>query len=99
MHLRAKGVRHQILWSGALVVLNDEVVGEGFHRMVGGAHAEVNALSAAGDRARGADLYVTLEPCCHHGRTPPCVDAIIAAGIARVFIGTRDPNPRVDGEV
>jgi diaminohydroxyphosphoribosylaminopyrimidine deaminase / 5-amino-6-(5-phosphoribosylamino)uracil reductase len=82
---------------GALVVRDDEVIGEGFHRMVGGAHAEVNALSQAGEKARCADLYVTLEPCCHHGRTPPCVDAIIAAGIARVFIGARDPNPVVNG--
>jgi diaminohydroxyphosphoribosylaminopyrimidine deaminase/5-amino-6-(5-phosphoribosylamino)uracil reductase len=74
-----------------------EIVGRGWHREVGGPHAEVFALAEAGERARGATLYVTLEPCSHHGRTPPCVDAILAAGIARVVACHRDPDPRVGG--
>ena len=82
---------------GAVVVQGDEIVGRGWHRQVGGPHAEVEALRAAGDRARGATLYVTLEPCVHHGRTPPCTDAIVAAGIARVVACHRDPDPRVSG--
>lgn len=82
---------------GALVVRDGEVVGSGWHRQAGGPHAEVEALREAGDRARGATLYVTLEPCCHFGRTPPCVDAVLAAGIARVVACHRDPNPRVSG--
>ena len=82
---------------GALVVRDGEVVGSGWHRQAGGPHAEVEALREAGGRARGATLYVTLEPCCHFGRTPPCVDAVLAAGIARVVACHRDPNPRVSG--
>ena len=82
---------------GAVVVARDEVVGEGWHERTGGPHAEVVALEAAGERARGGTLFVTLEPCAHHGRTPPCVDAILAAGIARVVVGARDPNPKPDG--
>ena len=82
---------------GAVVVAGDEVVGEGWHERAGGPHAEVVALEAAGERARGGTLFVTLEPCAHHGRTPPCVDAILAAGIARVVVGARDPNPKTDG--
>jgi len=82
---------------GAVVVQGDEIVGSGWHRQVGGPHAEVEALRAAGGRARGATLYVTLEPCAHHGRTPPCTDAIVAAGIARVVACHRDPDPRVSG--
>lgn len=77
---------------GAVVVSNGEVVGEGFHARFGEAHAEVNALRAAGDRAVESTLYVTLEPCAHFGKTPPCVDAIIAARIARVVIATSDPS-------
>jgi diaminohydroxyphosphoribosylaminopyrimidine deaminase/5-amino-6-(5-phosphoribosylamino)uracil reductase len=77
---------------GAVVVAGDVIVGEGFHARFGEAHGEVVALRAAGDRARGATLYVTLEPCSHHGKTPPCVDAVIAAGIARVVIASRDPS-------
>jgi diaminohydroxyphosphoribosylaminopyrimidine deaminase/5-amino-6-(5-phosphoribosylamino)uracil reductase len=83
---------------GALVVRRGRVVGRGFTRPAGGPHAEVVALRAAGRRARGGTLYVTLEPCAHHGRTPPCVDAVRASGIARVVIGCRDPNPRVRGD-
>jgi len=82
---------------GAVVVAHGTVVGRGFHRQAGAAHAEAAALAAAGTRARGATLYVTLEPCAHHGRTPPCTDAVIAAGVRRVLIGTADPNPRVPG--
>ena len=77
---------------GAVVVLGDQIVGRGWHRQVGGPHAEVEALRAAGPRARGATLYVTLEPCNHHGRTPPCVDAVLEAGICRVVACHRDPN-------
>lgn len=82
---------------GCVIVRDGEVVGEGWHERAGEAHAEVHALAAAGDRARGATAYVTLEPCCHHGRTPPCTDALIAAGVVRVIYGAGDPNPRVDG--
>jgi len=83
---------------GAVVVRNGRVVGEGFHRRVGLAHAEINALKKAGRRARGADLYVTLEPCCHYGRTPPCTDAIARAGVRSVIVGAIDPNPAVRGK-
>jgi diaminohydroxyphosphoribosylaminopyrimidine deaminase / 5-amino-6-(5-phosphoribosylamino)uracil reductase len=83
---------------GAVIVAGDEVLGEGWHERAGGPHAEVLALEAAGERARGATLYVSLEPCAHEGRTPPCVDAVIAAGISRVVAATSDPNPRTDGK-
>lgn len=83
---------------GAVVAnAQGEVLGEGFHEATGLAHAEIAALNAAGAKARGQTLYVSLEPCNHQGRTPPCVDAIVAAGIKRVVIGCRDPNPRVAG--
>jgi diaminohydroxyphosphoribosylaminopyrimidine deaminase/5-amino-6-(5-phosphoribosylamino)uracil reductase len=82
---------------GAVVVREDEVVGEGWYEYEGVRHAEVIALEQAGDAARGAILYVTLEPCSHHGRTPPCADAVVAAGVSRVVVGARDPNPVVDG--
>ena len=81
---------------GAVVERNGEVVGEGWYAGRGTPHAEVAALAAA-DRARGATLYVTLEPCSHHGDTPPCADAVVEAGIARVVAGAVDPNPKVDG--
>lgn len=84
---------------GAVLVRDGVIVGEGHHPRAGEPHAEVNAIAAAGDRARGADLYVTLEPCSHHGRTPPCTEAIIAAGIRRVAVGMRDPNPQAAGGV
>jgi diaminohydroxyphosphoribosylaminopyrimidine deaminase/5-amino-6-(5-phosphoribosylamino)uracil reductase len=82
---------------GAIVVRGDEIVGEGFHERAGEAHAEVNALRAAGARAEGASVYVTLEPCVHHGRTPPCVDALLAAKVKRVVVAMGDPNPKVSG--
>jgi diaminohydroxyphosphoribosylaminopyrimidine deaminase/5-amino-6-(5-phosphoribosylamino)uracil reductase len=82
---------------GALVVRDDVVVGEGFHAEFGAPHAEIVALRAAGDRARGATVYVTLEPCAHHGKTPPCADALIAADVGRVVIAVADPNPKARG--
>lgn len=83
---------------GCVIVKNGEIVGEGFHEKAGGPHAEVVALDAAGAKAKGADLYVTLEPCCHQGRTPPCTTAVIKAGIRRVFAAMEDPNPKVAGQ-
>jgi len=82
---------------GAVVVRDDTVVGEGYHERAGGPHAERVALARAGEAARGADLYVTLEPCCHYGRTPPCTDAIIEAGIRRVIFASADPDIRAGG--
>ncbi|HEX6716828.1 MAG TPA: bifunctional diaminohydroxyphosphoribosylaminopyrimidine deaminase/5-amino-6-(5-phosphoribosylamino)uracil reductase RibD [Pyrinomonadaceae bacterium] len=86
---------------GAVVVKNGIIVGQGFHRYEGVKHAEVLALEEAGDRARDATVYVNLEPCCHRGngkRTPPCCDALIAAGVKRVVCCITDPNPRVNGK-
>jgi diaminohydroxyphosphoribosylaminopyrimidine deaminase/5-amino-6-(5-phosphoribosylamino)uracil reductase len=82
---------------GAVIVLDGEIIARGPTQQAGQAHAEVMALAAAGDRARGAELYVTLEPCAHHGRTPPCTDALIEAGVATVHYALRDPFPEVDG--
>ena len=82
---------------GAVVVRDGQVVGRGYHQAVGGPHAEVHAIDDAGDRARGATLYVTLEPCNHHGRTPPCTRKILEAGIERVVVAVADPNPDVTG--
>jgi diaminohydroxyphosphoribosylaminopyrimidine deaminase/5-amino-6-(5-phosphoribosylamino)uracil reductase len=82
---------------GCVLVRDEEVVGEGWHVRAGGPHAEIIALREAGDRAAGATAYVTLEPCCHHGRTPPCTGALIAAGVRRVVAAMQDPNPRVAG--
>ena len=83
---------------GAVVVQDGEVVGQGAHRAFGGPHAEVFALEEAGERARDATLYVTLEPCCHHGKTPPCTDLILEAGIREVVYAIDDPNPEVNGK-
>jgi len=82
---------------GAVLERDGEIVGEGWYEYDGVRHAEAIALERAGEAARGATLYVTLEPCSHHGRTPPCADAVAAAGVARVVVGARDPNPVVDG--
>lgn len=82
---------------GAVVVKDGRIVGEGSHRAAGEPHAEAVALEKAGEEARGGTLYLTLEPCTHHGRTPPCADAVIASGVARVVAAMRDPDPRVDG--
>ena len=84
---------------GAVVVAGDEVVGEGWYEYDAVDHAETVALAQAGGRARGATMWVTLEPCAHHGRTPPCADAVAAAGIARVVVGSLDPNPKAAGGV
>lgn len=82
---------------GAVVARDGEVVGEGWHERKGDPHAEVIALEAAGERARGATLYVTMEPCTHHGRTPPCTDAVLTSGVARVVAASLDPNPEAEG--
>jgi diaminohydroxyphosphoribosylaminopyrimidine deaminase/5-amino-6-(5-phosphoribosylamino)uracil reductase len=83
---------------GCVVVRDDAIVGEGFHERAGEAHAEVSALRAAGERARGATVYVNLEPCNHHGRTPPCTDALVTAGVKRLVVAMNDPNPKVSGQ-
>jgi diaminohydroxyphosphoribosylaminopyrimidine deaminase/5-amino-6-(5-phosphoribosylamino)uracil reductase len=84
--------------TGALVVKDGVIIGQGYHKAFGGPHAEVFALKEAGENARGATLYVTLEPCCHYGKTPPCTRRIIDAGIKRAVIACRDPNPQVNGQ-
>lgn len=94
----ADGQTHPNPMVGAVVVRDGRIVGEGYHALAGGPHAEIHALRAAGRKARGGTLYVTLEPCCHQGRTPPCTDAIIASGVRRVVYAMRDPNPRVAGQ-
>jgi len=94
---RARGKTKPNPWVGAVVVRDGEIVGEGWTEPAGSRHAEIVALAEAGERARGATLYVTLEPCSHHGRTPPCADAVIAAGVGRVVVGAGDPNPLVRG--
>ena len=94
---RGRGTTHPNPVVGAVVVQDGEVVGEGWHERKGGPHAEVVALEAAGERARGATLYLTMEPCTHHGDTPPCTTAVLEAGIARVVAGSLDPNPKAGG--
>jgi diaminohydroxyphosphoribosylaminopyrimidine deaminase/5-amino-6-(5-phosphoribosylamino)uracil reductase len=94
---RGRGTTHPNPVVGAVVVRGEEVVGEGWHERRGGPHAEVVALAAAADRARGSTLFLTMEPCAHHGSTPPCTDAVVAAGVARVVAGSLDPNPDAGG--
>ena len=94
---RGRGTTHPNPIVGAVVVLEGEIVGEGWHERKGAPHAEVVALEAAGESARGSTVYVTLEPCAHHGATPPCADALLGAGVARVVAGQRDPNPEHGG--
>ncbi len=83
---------------GAVVVKDGKIIGEGYHQYFGGLHAERNALAACTESPKGAEIYVTLEPCCHYGKTPPCTEAILEAGIEKVIIGSRDPNPKVAGK-
>lgn len=83
---------------GAVIVKDGEIIGEGWHKKYGGPHAEINALNSLKGSAEGADMYVTLEPCAHYGKTPPCAKAVAASGIKRVFIGVTDPNPLVAGK-
>jgi diaminohydroxyphosphoribosylaminopyrimidine deaminase/5-amino-6-(5-phosphoribosylamino)uracil reductase len=94
---RGRGTTHPNPVVGAVVVRDGEVVGEGWHERKGGPHAEVVALEAAGDRARGSTLYLTMEPCTHHGDTPPCTTAVLEAGVARIVVGAIDPNPKAGG--
>ena len=89
---RGRGTTHPNPVVGAVVVRGGEVVGEGWHERKGGPHAEAVALDAAGEGTRGATLYTTLEPCDHHGSQPPCVDAVLRAGIAKVVVGAKDPT-------
>jgi len=94
---RGRGTTYPNPVVGAVVVSDGEVVGEGWHQRKGEAHAEVIALEAAGERAQGATLFVTMEPCTHHGSTPPCTEAVLAAGVAKVVAGSLDPNPEAGG--
>jgi diaminohydroxyphosphoribosylaminopyrimidine deaminase/5-amino-6-(5-phosphoribosylamino)uracil reductase len=94
---RGRGTTYPNPIVGAVLVRDGEVVGEGWHERAGEPHAEIHAIAAAGERARGATMYVTQEPCTHHGRTPPCVDAVLEAGIARVVAGSLDPHPSHGG--
>jgi diaminohydroxyphosphoribosylaminopyrimidine deaminase/5-amino-6-(5-phosphoribosylamino)uracil reductase len=94
---RGRGTTHPNPVVGAVVVADGEIVGEGWHERKGGPHAEVNALAMAGERARGATLYVTMEPCGHHGSTPPCTEAVLRAGLAKAVAGSLDPNPEAAG--
>ena len=95
---RATGWTNPNPMVGAVIVKDGKVIGRGYHHKASSPHAEIEALRAAGTNAAGATLYVNLEPCAHHGRTPPCTDAIIASGISRVVCATVDPNPRVSGQ-
>ena len=95
---KGRGRTHPNPMVGALVVKNGQIVGRGYHAKAGEEHAEIGAIKLAGGKARNADLYLNLEPCNHHGRTGPCCKAIVNAGIKRVFVGSKDPNPKVNGK-
>ena len=95
---RGEGWCHPNPMVGAVVVKDGRIIGEGYHARRGEAHAERNALASLTEPAAGASIYVTLEPCCHYGRTPPCTEAILEHGLSRVVIGSRDPNPKVSGK-
>ena len=82
---------------GAVIVKEGKIIGEGFHEHYGELHAERNALKKCTESAQGAEMYVTLEPCCHYGKNPPCTEAVIASGIKKVYVGSSDPNPLVAG--
>ncbi len=94
---KAKGRTSPNPLVGAIIVKDDTIVGQGYHEKYGAAHAEIKALKEAGEKARGGTLYLNLEPCCHQGQTPPCTAEIISAGITRVVVATKDPNPLVNG--
>ena len=96
--IRGRGLVEPNPMVGCVIVRGEQIIGEGWHPRFGQAHAEIEALRAAGTAARGADLFVTLEPCCHHGKTPPCTDAICMAGVRRVVMAHRDPFPAVAGQ-
>ncbi len=96
--LKGKGKTSPNPMVGCVLVKNNKIIAEGWHKYCGGAHAEVMALKKAGTNAQGASLYMTLEPCCHYGRTPPCVDQVMKSGIKEIFIGMKDPNPLVNGK-
>jgi diaminohydroxyphosphoribosylaminopyrimidine deaminase/5-amino-6-(5-phosphoribosylamino)uracil reductase len=96
--LRGEGLVEPNPMVGSLIVRDGEIIGEGFHERFGGPHAEVTALEAAGDAARGATAYVTLEPCCHQGKTSPCTQALVRAGVGRVVVAVEDPFPQVAGK-
>ncbi|MFQ5560258.1 MAG: bifunctional diaminohydroxyphosphoribosylaminopyrimidine deaminase/5-amino-6-(5-phosphoribosylamino)uracil reductase RibD [Nitrospinota bacterium] len=98
LSLKGKGKTSPNPMVGAVISKGGRIVGEGFHKAFGKAHAEVNAIKAAGEKAKGGALYVTLEPCCHQGKTPPCTKAVIKSGIKKVVVGIRDPNPLVSGK-
>jgi len=100
LHLAKQGQysAHPNPMVGCVLVKDGNVVGEGWHALAGEPHAEINALQAAGENARGATAFVTLEPCAHHGRTPPCSESLIQAGVSEVVVARKDPNPKVDGK-
>ena len=104
MHLALQLAQRGCGWTapnpmvGAVIVKDGRIIGQGWHQRCGEPHAERNALAACTEDPRGATLYVTLEPCCHYGKQPPCTEAILAAGIAHVVVGSSDPNPLVAGK-